>query len=253
MKLSRKLQKLFTAEAVRSLREHALRWAHPIDARPLLERLDPAAWARLRERFPHRADAPKINRFVDAEHWIPVSVERAQDLWLDRTPPSLILDLGCGPGYFLYVCKHLGHEGAGIDIDEQPLFRETTSLLGVSRIIWRIQAGVPLPELEKKFDLVTAHRVCFHKIARGSDGQWEMWDRADWQFFLRDIRTRFLNPEGRLLLDFNPRADGCTFFTADLRDTLVANGARIFRSKALFGVDPAQAPEFKVVSSAKTR
>ncbi|MEP6937388.1 MAG: methyltransferase domain-containing protein [Chthoniobacterales bacterium] len=251
MKLSRKLQKLFTAEAVDSLREHAMRWTHPVDPRPLLARLDSAAWARLGERFPHRADAPKINRFVDAEHWIPVSVERAQDLWLDRSPPLRLLDLGCGPGYFLYVCKCLGHQAIGVDIDEQPLFRETTSLLGVARIIWRIEARVPLPQFGEKFDLVTAHRVCFHKTVRGSDGQWEEWDRHDWEFFLRDIRTRFLNAEGRLLLDFNPRADGCTFFTAELRDMLLANGARIFRSKALLGLDPKKPPEFKVPKSAK--
>ena len=92
-------------------------------------------------------DAPRINRFSDVDHWLKINIERAQDLWLDRSPPLRILDLGCGPGYFLYVCKQLGHEGVGVDIDEQPLFRETTALLGVRRVIFRIEPQTPLPDL----------------------------------------------------------------------------------------------------------
>lgn len=253
MKLSRKFQKLFTAEAVESLREHSQRWTHPVDSRPILNGLDREAWARLRERFPHRPDAPRINRFVDAEHWIPVNVERAQDLWLDRSPPLRILDLGCGPGYFLYVCKCLGHDGVGVDVDEQSLFRETTSLLGVKRIISRIEARVPLPELGAKFDLVTAHRICFHKTVRDENGQWQEWEWDDWQFFLDHVRERMLKPDGRLLLDFNPRTDGCIFFTPELREVLQANGARIFRSKALLSADPARRPEFKDAPTVSAR
>ncbi len=249
MKLSRKFQKLFTAEALESLWDHARRRTHPVDAGRILRGLDREAWSRLRERFPHRPDAPRINRFVDAEHWIPVNIERAQDLWLDRAPPLRILDLGCGPGYFLYVCRCLGHDGIGIDVDEQPLFRETTALLGVQRIISRIEAQRPLPELAGKFDLVTAHRICFQKTVRDENGAWQEWTPSDWEFFLRDVRTRILKSDGRLLLDFNPRADGCTFFTPKLRDLLVAGGARIFRSKALLAADPRRRAEFNIVAS----
>ncbi|HEV2095036.1 MAG TPA: class I SAM-dependent methyltransferase [Chthoniobacterales bacterium] len=249
MKLARKFQKLFTAEALESLWDHARRWRHPVDVRPILAGLDSKAWAELRERYPHRQDAPRINRFVEAEHWIPVNVERAQDLWLDRAPPLRILDLGCGPGYFLYVCARLGHSGVGVDLDEQPLFREITALLGVRRVIARIAAQQPLPELGEKFDLVTAHRICFQKTMRDDQGQWLEWNRKDWQFFINDARTRMLRTDGRLLLDFNPRADGCTFFTPEVRDVLVQNGARIFRSKALLAADRTRSAEFKLIRS----
>lgn len=245
MKLARKFQKLFTAEALQSLWDHARRWRHPVDVRPLLDRLDRNAWAELRERFPHRPEAPRINRFVDAEHWIPVNVERAQDLWLDQSPPLRILDLGCGPGYFLYVCTQLGHSGVGVDIDEQPLFRETTALLGVRRVIARIEAQRSLPDFGEQFDLVTAHRICFQKTVRDAHGHWLEWEREDWEYFLNDVRTRLLRADGRLLLDFNPRADGCTFFTPELRAVLARNGAKIFRSKALLAVDARQRAAFK--------
>lgn len=249
MKFSRKIQKLLTTEALESLWDHAKRWTHPVDPKRIFGGIDRAAWARLRERYPHRPDAPKINRFSDIDHWLKINIERAQDLWLDRSPPLRILDLGCGPGYFLYVCRCLGHDGLGIDIDEQPLFRDTTALLNVSRVIWRIEPGVPLPDLGEKFDLVTGHRVCFQKTVRWGtgSGEWEEWEPKDWEFFLNDVRANVLKPDGRLLLDFNPRADGRSFFTPELRDILKTHGARIFRSKALLAADPAKEPRFKLV------
>ena len=166
MNLARKVQKLFTAEAIESLFDHAKRWSHPVDEQKILRGIDRKAWDDLRARYPQRPDAPRINRFSDVDHWLKINIERAQDLWLDRSPPLRILDLGCGPGYFLYVCKQLGHEGVGVDIDEQPLFRETTALLGVRRVIFRIEPQTPLPDLGEKFDLVTGHRVCFQKTVR---------------------------------------------------------------------------------------
>jgi SAM-dependent methyltransferase len=248
MNLSRKVQKLLTAEALESLWEHAKRWTHPVDTQQILDGLDRKAWADLRQRYPHRPNAPRINRFSDADYWIKINVERAQDLWLDRSPPLRVLDLGCGPGYFLYVCRCLGHEGLGLDLDEQPLFREITALLNVRRVIWRIQSQVPLPDLGGKFDLVTGHRVCFQKTVRWGigSGEWNEWEPGDWEFFLDDVRSRILKPDGRLLLDFNPRADGHSFFTPQLRNVLIAQGARIFRSKALLAADLTKRPRFKI-------
>jgi hypothetical protein len=50
-----------------------------------------------------------------------------------------------------------------------------------------------------------------------------------------------------LLLDINPRPDGSSFFTEELRAFFESQGARIFRSKALFAADPAKRPRFKQV------
>src|SRR6266550_3213653 len=108
--------------------------------------------------------------------------------------------------------------------------------------LW-LERQSPLPDLGAKFDLVTAHRICFHRIGRVRDGI--EWSPADWEVFINDIRTRFLNENGRLLLDFNPRPDGSSFFTPELREFFLSQGARIFRSKALLGVRPNQRPRFK--------
>ena len=247
MHLSRKFQKLFSFDAAESFWEHLCRWRHPVSARRILATLDRAEFARLRECYPYRPNARKINAYEDAAYWIGINVERAQDLWLDRTPPLRILDLGCGAGYFLYVCRFFGHEAVGLDTDEEPLFRGTTELLNVHRVISRIHPRVPLPDFGDKFDLVTAHRVCFHRITRAENGEWNEWTPAEWNFFINDIRTRFLKPNGRLLLDFNLRPNGASFFTNELRDPFLSQGARIFRSKALLAADPTRRPRFKEI------
>ena len=253
MRLSRKIEKLFSFELLESFWEHICRWSHPVNTRRILATVDQAELAKLRERCPYRPNARRINRYEDAAYWLGVNVERAQDLWLDRAPPLRILDLGCGAGYFLHVCRYFGHEGLGLDTDDEPLFRGATDLLGVPRVISRIYPQAPLPDLGEKFDLVTAHRVCFHRIDRAANDDWTEWKPPDWKFFIDDIRERFLKPDGRLLLEFNPRRDGSSFFTPELRALFRAQGARIFRSKALFATDPKQRPRFKQTGRAVHR
>lgn len=218
---------------------------HPVDANRILATIDKKELARLRDQYPLRPNARKINAYENADYWVGVNVKRAQDLWLDRSRPLRILDLGCGPGYFLYVCRLLGHDGLGLDRDQEPIFRGLTDYFKVQRVIAPIQPGVPLPDPGEKFDLVTAHRVCFHRVNRKPNGYWNEWSAADWKFFINDIRTRLLKPNGRLYLEFLSRPDGSSFFTPELRACFTAEGARIFRSKALFAADPNQRPRFK--------
>ena len=247
VRLSRKLEKLFSIDAVQSLWEHICRWTHPVSARRILATIDQAELERLRRHYPYRPNARRINAYEDAAYWIGVNIKHVQDLWLDRAPPLQILDLGCGAGYFLYLCRLFGHEGLGIDTGEDPFFGGTTQFLGVRRVIARIHPQTPLPDLGKKFDLVTGHRVCFHRIERDENGVWKEWTPADWEFFIHDIRTRFLKPNGRLLLELNPRPDGSSFFTEELRAFFESQGARIFRRKALLAADRNERPRFRKI------
>src|ERR1051325_801372 len=230
-----------------SLWEHAARWTHPVSAKRILTTIDPNEIARIAQVYPRRPGARKLNAWQDVSHWIGINVARAQDLWLDRSPPLRILDLGCGPGYFLYVCQFLGHSGLGLDIDDDPFFGAMTKYFKVPRVISRIDPRTPLADIGEKFDLVTGHRVCFHRTTRGPDGVWTEWTPANWEFFINDIRTRFLKPGGRLLLDFNPRTDGSSFFTTELRTLFLREGACIFRSKAFFSTDLNSRDGFKQI------
>lgn len=244
MRLSQKLQKLFSVDARQSLWEHLSRSTHPVSARRILGTIDRTELQKLREQYPYRPNSRRINAYDDAAYWIGVNVKRAQDLWLDRSSPLQILDLGCGPGYFLYLCRLFGHDAVGFDPADDPFFRGTIEFFKVHRVIGRIEPKTPLPDFGKKFDLVTGHRVCFHRVARKQNGDWVEWTIRDWEFFINDIRTRLLKPNGRILLEFNRRQDGSSFFTHELRAFFESQGARIFRWKALLAATPNERPRF---------
>jgi ribosomal protein L11 methylase PrmA len=125
VRLSHKFRKLFSRDAAESLWENVSRWIHPVNSRRILAGINRTDLENLRERYPYRPNARKINAYEDAAYWIGVNVKRAQDLWLDRSRPLDILDLGCGAGYFLYLCRLFGHNGLGFDTDEEPSCNRT--------------------------------------------------------------------------------------------------------------------------------
>jgi SAM-dependent methyltransferase len=248
VRVSHTVGKLFSVDAVQSLSEHLTRWTHPVSAARILATVDQPALDRLREKYPRKPGSPQINRFEDARYWVRINLKRVQDLWLDRSEPMRILDLGCGSGFFLYICKLFHHDVVGLDRDTNPMFRAITEFLGVPRVAWDVEPFVPLPDLGEPFDLVTAYRICFQRIGSEVKGIWKEWGAGEWKFFLDDIRQRLLRPDGRLLLDFNPRLDG-SYFDREVRACFESEGARFFRSKVLFAADPAQTPQFKKLSS----
>src|SRR5437868_571915 len=121
------------------------RWTHQVSQGRILDTIDQQALDRLRERYPRNPDSPQINRFEDARYWVRINLKRVQDLWVDRSPPMRIFDLGCGSGFFLYICRFFGHDVLGLDRDTNPLFRGTTELLRVPRVVCEIEPFVPLP------------------------------------------------------------------------------------------------------------
>ena len=228
MRVGHKLRKLFDPDIIASTREHLHRALHPVSARKLHIALEQdKSWDALRQKYPR--GVKEVHRFGDTKFWIKRNVERAQDLSLDRGRRH-ILDLGCGPGFFLYVAEKLGHTGVGLDIDEQTIFRDTIRLLKVKRVVHCIQPRFHLPAPEKKFDLITSYLTCFHRLERLRDGNWRTWSAAEWQFFIDDIRANQLNKGGMLLLEFHPQKSG-ELYPADVRELFLKNRARIFRSK----------------------
>ena len=204
-----KIRKLVDGRSLVSARKHTLRLLRtgrfPLNKKRVIETIDPVGFAQIRKRYEVANPGADWPKYLDLDRWIGINIRRIRQVELDLARPRRILDLGCGAGYFLYIAQLLGHSGLGLDMDRLAMFREVTRLLGVRRVVQRIEAFRPLPDFGQKFDLITAHRVCFHRIARTASGEWSEWTPADWEFFINDIRTRFLKPGGRLLLDFNPK------------------------------------------------
>ncbi len=230
MDFSRKIQKLITGDAFKSAVRHT-RDAYPrrsleTDAARITQTVRTDQFQEIRERFavPDPGDAwPK---YLDIERWMATNLQRVRDLGLDLGGHKRVLDLGCGTGYFLYICRYFGHEILGLDLD-MPGFSDMLALLGIPRVVWRIEPFVPLPDLGQKFDVITAHMICFN--GHKSD---KLWGSAEWQFFLDDLK-RHLKPRGTVLFDLNRELDG-TNYTPELKAYFEARGAEVFTQRVRF-------------------
>ena len=169
----------------------------------ILSGIDRAALARLQARKAEENDHDVFwTKYLDVEKWRKLNIRYANELGLIIKPPRSVLDLGCGGGFFLAVCRRLGARVLGMDLDKDIVLNEMVALFGLQRVTWRIRAFVKLPDLRRKFDLITAFMVCFNFPPRGG-----YWGVKEWDFFLNDV-TGHLWPKGRLLLSLNRQPDG---------------------------------------------
>jgi SAM-dependent methyltransferase len=229
-KLPHKLKKLVDGQSLASARRHTLRLLRPnrfpLDTRRVIEAIDLQRFEQIRQRYVFKRPSADWPKFLDLERWIDINIRRIREIELDVARPKRILDLGCGAGYFLYIAQLLGHEGVGLDLDQVPMFRDITRLLGVPRVIRRIKAFDPLPDL-RKFDVVTAFLICFNNHKQAG-----LWGVPEWEFFLDDLATH-LTPRSRVWLELNQEYDG-TFYTPELKEFFQKRGAKIDRHKVIF-------------------
>ena len=198
---------------------------HPIPVAPLLDRLDPNRVREIRERY---ASSPvQIAKYANIEHYMKLNIERVQDLGLHRLPPQDVLDLGCGGGFFLYICQQFGHRCLGLDLEWFPVFTDLLNLFGIERKTWEIRAFEPLPELGRKFDWITAFSTGFNRVKK------KPWRVPEWEFFLDDLQ-KYLQPTGKIFFALNPEGKGGRYYDAGLRDLFVSRGARIERERIFF-------------------
>ena len=231
MQLRHKIQKLVDGRSLTSARKHTLRLLRPkrlqLETQRVIETIDPAAFEQIRQRYTVADPGADWPKYLDLDRWIGVTIKRIHQLELDVARPKQVLDLGCGAGYFLYIAQLLGHSGVGLDMDRLPMFREITRLLGVRRVVQRIETFRPLPNFGQKFDVITAFMICFnnHKMPG-------LWGIPEWEFFLNDL-AKYLKPRGRVWLELNQEYDE-TFYTPELKEFFQKRGAKTDEQKVIF-------------------
>ena len=231
MQFRHKIRKLVDGQSLASARKHTLRLLRtsrfPLETQRVIETIDPAGFEQICRKYAVTDPGADWPKYLDLERWIGVNIRRIRQLELDLVRPKRIFDLGCGAGYFLYIAQLLGHSGVGLDMDRLPMFREITHLLGVRRVVQRIQAFRPLPNFGQKFDVITAFMICFnnHKMPG-------LWGVPEWEFFLDDL-TKHLRPRGGIWLELNQEYDG-TFYTPELKEFFEKRGAKIDEHKIIF-------------------
>src|SRR4051812_37718298 len=61
-------------------------------------------------------------KYLDLDTALDPSIDLFYKLNLESGKPLRVLDIGCGPAYFLYAAKHRGHSVVGIDIEATAIF-----------------------------------------------------------------------------------------------------------------------------------
>jgi SAM-dependent methyltransferase len=226
MKLSRKLLKFTQPLTYRRGWRMAQRLVFPIPIRPLLAEIDQERARQIQQRYANCAAG--YAKYANIEPWLRLNRERVQDLKLHRSTPKRVLDLGCGGGFFLFIVKKFGHSVVGLDVGHIELFTELLQLFDVPRVLCKITAFEPLPELGQKFDWITAFSVNFNLYHPSK----ERWGTTEWDFFLRDLQQH-LAPGGKIFFGLNPLYNG-DFYTPELRDLFISRGASVERERIFF-------------------
>ena len=227
MELSRKINKLRTGEALGSLLDAYYRWRRPLNARLMVRELESKGFGRIRSKYANPNDPKGWPKYVDAGHRLELAIRQARSVQLDRRKPLRILDIGSGAGYFLFVCKQLGHRVLGLDLDWPPMYAETFEMMEMPRCIWRIEPFQPLPDLGGRFDFLTGFAVCFN--SHGSD---HVWGIKEWEFFLNDVEKSVLSDSGEMYFELNPEPWG--YYTPELGEFFRRRGAQVEGKKITF-------------------
>jgi SAM-dependent methyltransferase len=237
VRFSHKIAKHFSGAAFKSaghrLRRSLLKKRMPeeFDAEAIIRTIDRQKFEKIEARYRVANPGDTPAKYLNLPTWLNANLQRIRDLELDLGRRRRVLDIGSGSGYFLYICGLLGHDAVGLDVDDMPMFNETIALLGVKRVVWRIRKFVPLSDLGKKFDLITAHMVCFNNHKAPG-----LWGVPEWDFFLDDI-SRFLAPGGRIWFELNREYDG-TCYTRDLKQFFENRGAQVISHRVIFNQAP---------------
>jgi SAM-dependent methyltransferase len=192
----------------------------------LLEGLDQTAFQDLSRSTPELREH-KLS-YADVELWLARSWKAARRLGLDKSSPLDVLEIGIGPGYFLYVCQRLGHRCVGIDRPgEYPFWKALRQWLGVRNVVEHtIEPHKLLPQTLGTFDLVTAFRAQFNYNTEAK----RLWTLDEWSFFLDDLRDHVLRPNARFALRLGKQEhkgnEGLKRGDSELTEFMVGRGAK---------------------------
>jgi hypothetical protein len=135
--------------------------------------------------------------FNRPEKFLARALAEARAIGLDTGPPRRVLDLGAGPGYFLYVAQFFGHTALGLE-PRMAVCAPFHAWLGVDAVAGSVTATTPLQAFPDRFDLVVGQKIQFD-VVRGPAGK-RYWGVEEWGFLLDDLRENVLRPGGSVYL-----------------------------------------------------
>jgi SAM-dependent methyltransferase len=154
-------------------------------------------------------DPESAAKYTDYSFWVPFNVLRIAALGLHRSRPLRILDLGCGPGYFMAAATACGHDCYGVDAPagvlndvEARVYSEMLASLSLADRVrpLLIERFTPMKLPVEGLDLITAFWICFNRHQQPDE-----WGVEEWRFWVDDARAH-LADGGVLHLELNSHA-----------------------------------------------
>lgn len=148
------------------------------------------------------AAAPK---YYNYKEWLMINIIRGAQRGLHLERGLRILDLGCGPTWFLLVAGYFGHQAMGVEIPtselntaDRTVYQELPQITQCSDKIIRhmVKPFTPIPIIGK-FDLITGFQICFNNHRKP-----DVWKVEEWDFLLNDLKSH-LNKKGNIFLELN--------------------------------------------------
>jgi len=161
-------------------------------------------WQRVASTYAN--DHISAAKYAQTRYWLLFNTLRLAELGLHNTSPLRILDIGCGPGFFVALTRVLGHDCHGVDAPdsyltdtERDVYSTLTRAFHCNEVVspLLIERFKPMPFRDQPFDLITAFWICFNRHR-----QTDEWGMDEWKFFIEDA-FHCLLPGGRMVLDIN--------------------------------------------------
>lgn len=206
-------------------------WWIKRDARRFLRAIDLDAMKQVQANYATQTrDKNPWVRFLIPEDNLHRECFRARRYGMHRTEHGKLrlLDVGTGPGYYLFVCSQFGHEVIGVDLDV-PLMDRVANVLGVDRRVWPIDRDWPPVPFSGKFNMITAFQIGFD----GTIGpEPDPWNAADWKRFLDFMISNHLEEGGRFVLTgVRSCLKESEYFDPEVVAMLRSHGAKVDRGR----------------------
>ena len=143
-------------------------------------------------------------KYLHPFHYFSSKYMAAKILKLSSSKNLNILDMGSGPGHFLAIADHYGHNAIGLDMEYEEgedgvahIYDALTKFYGVKKIYGRINnEDGSLPEIDiGRQDLITGFMTYFNKYEDEKP-----WGMDTWKVFLENISKFWLKDDGRVFL-----------------------------------------------------
>lgn len=139
----------------------------------------------------------KFKKYLNIRYWVMINLFRVYRLELHEISPKDILDIGCGMGYFAFICSYFGHKVTGLDLDTIELYNDSISALKIARLDCEIKKYSQI-RCSKNFDYIVAFMICFNGHKTGN-----LWKEDEWEYFIDDLKNQLLIKNGIIFLSFN--------------------------------------------------